>query len=167
MLTLIVARSRNGVIGRDNALPFRVPEDVRYFKSTTLGHPVVMGRRTFDSIGKPLPGRLNIVITRSPRWSHPGCERASSLAEAIGIAEGRQPGVEIFVIGGAQIYREALPIADRAIVTEVDAQVEGDTFFPDLPAAQWQAHPGERQRSSGGLDFSIVDYRRIAPAASP
>ncbi len=164
MLTLIVIRARNGVIGRDNRLPFRVPEDVRHFKDTTMGHAIVMGRRTFDSIGKPLPGRHNIVITRSSHWSHPGCERAGSLAEAIALPRAHAPHDEIFVIGGAAIYREALPIADRVIATEVDVEVPGDTCFPELDPHEWQPRSRVEHQSSSGLAFAIVDYRRMASA---
>lgn len=127
LLTLIVARARNGVIGRDNTLPWRLPEDLAHFKRTTMGAPIVMGRKTYESIGRPLPGRRNIVVTRSAKLALPGCEIAHSLEDAQRLCIGVE---QIFLIGGAQLYADALPSADRLIVTEIDADFEGDAHFP-------------------------------------
>jgi dihydrofolate reductase len=139
-LSLIVAVSRNGVIGLDNQLPWHLPEDLKYFKSVTMGKPIVMGRKTYDSIGRPLPGRTNIVITRDPSWHADGVMVAQSLESALdmGSKASAEAGVEeVMVIGGEQIYRMTLPAADRLYLTQVDADVEGDAFFPELDTAQW------------------------------
>lgn len=150
-VTLIVARARNGVIGRNGTIPWCLPEDMAHFKATTMGHPVIMGRRTFDSIGKPLPGRRNIVVTSNRGWSHAGCDRAGSLEEAVSLAgEHSHP----FVIGGAQLYAAAMPIADRVIITEVDLAPDGDAFFPDsFKKPEWVL----RSRKRLGLEPGIVD----------
>lgn len=164
-LTLIVARARNGVIGRDNALPWHLPEDLRHFKLTTSGHAILMGRRTFESIGRPLPGRRTIVVTRDPEWAHPGCERAGSLAEAIALAS--QPGAdraiatgEAFVIGGAQLYAEAVKIADRVLVTEVEIEPEGDVYFDRPGPPVWTLHASAAHRSASGLDYRFTEWVR-------
>ena len=139
-LSLIVAVSRNGVIGLNNQLPWHLPEDLKYFKSVTMGKPIVMGRKTYDSIGRPLPGRANIVITRDLAWSAPGVEVAQSLdaALALGKAACEAAGAEeIMVIGGEQIYRMCIENADRLYLTQVDAEVEGDAFFPDIDLDAW------------------------------
>lgn len=158
-VTLIVARARNGVIGRDNALPWRLPADLAHFKRITLGHPVIMGRKTWDSIGKPLPGRRNIVVTRNESWHAEGAEAVPSLDEALARCKG---DAEVFVIGGAALFADALPRADRVIVTEIDRDVEGDIHFPALDSNQWietsrEAHP------ASGIDawpFAFVHYAR-------
>ena len=143
-LALIVAMANNRTIGRNNELPWRLSEDMKYFKSVTMGKPIVMGRKTFDSIGKPLPGRLNIVITRNPEWQHSGVETASSLQQAVAIAEAADDQVyEVMVIGGEEIYRSAIELADRLYITRVQAQVEGDAFFPEYDEAGW--HEVSRQ----------------------
>ena len=140
-VALIVAVSQNNVIGRDNQLPWHLPEDLQYFKSITMGKPILMGRKTYDSIGRPLPGRTNIVITRDPNWTAEGVEVVNSLeaamtagAEACNAVEGD----EIMVIGGAQIYRDCLPMADKLYLTKVDADIQGDAFFPEIDSNQWQ-----------------------------
>ena len=162
--TLIVARARNAVIGRDNALPWRLPEDLKHFKATTLGHAIVMGRKTFESIGRALPGRRTIVVSRDARWQHEGCERAPSLPAAIELAHtpGTDPSIctdEVFVAGGADVFRQALALADRVVATEIDRDFDGDTFFPALDPARWQEVSRQTQVSTGGLAFAIVDYR--------
>lgn len=133
-ISLIAAVARNGVIGLDGGMPWHLPEELRHFKATTMGHPLVMGRRTFDSIGRPLPGRRTVVVTRDPSWQHAGVETAHSFAEAISLAG---PADEVYVAGGSQVYAEAIPFAHRLVLTEVDAEPEGDTWFPDWDREQW------------------------------
>lgn len=161
-ITLIVARARNGVIGSDNTLPWHLPEDLRHFKATTLGHTLVMGRKTFDSIGRPLPGRRTIVLSRDPRWSHPGCDRAESLAAAISLASSAS---DIFIAGGEQVYRSALQCATRAIVTDIDIDAQGDAHFPDLPPTLWQERSRTRHQADSGITYSIAHYARRDAAA--
>jgi len=168
-LTIVVARARNGIIGRDNALPWHLPEDLRHFKATTLGHALIMGRRTFESIGRPLPGRRTIVVTRNPDWQHDGCERAGSLAEAAALAAtpGADPAIasdEAFVVGGAQLYREALPLADRAIVTEIDIEPVGDARFDGLAPPDWLMIRCDEHRAENGLGYRIQHWARRSPA---
>jgi dihydrofolate reductase len=133
-ISLIAAVARNGVIGKDGRVPWHLPDELEHFKATTMGHPLVMGRRTFESIGRTLPGRRTIVVTRDPRWHHPGVESAHSFAEALSLAG---PADEVFVAGGAEVYAEALPFAHRLVLTEVDAEPEGDTWFPAWDRATW------------------------------
>lgn len=133
MLSIIVAAAANGVIGINNQLPWRLPEDLKYFKAVTLGKPIVMGRKTFDSIGRPLPGRRNVVITRQQDWQHEGVDVANSLEAAMTLLADHP---EVMVIGGEQIYQQALPLADRIYLTEVSAEVEGDAWF-EMPEIGW------------------------------
>lgn len=151
-VTLIAAVGRNGVIGADNDMPWHLPDDFAYFKRTTMGHPMVMGRKTFDSIGRVLPGRRTIVVTRQADWSHPDVETAHSLSEALSLAG---PAAEVFVCGGGQVYTEAMPWAHRLLITEVDQSPEGDVRFPDIDPAHW--HEVRRERRDG---FSWVTYDR-------
>ena len=123
------------MIGRDNDLPWRLPADRKHFRRTTLGKPVIMGRLTWESIGKPLDRRTNSVVTRDRHYSAPGCRVVHSFEEALATAE---PADEVMVVGGSQIYALALPLADRVYLTRVEAEVEGDSFFPDLPATEWR-----------------------------
>jgi dihydrofolate reductase len=154
-LSLIVAYAQNNVIGRDNTLPWKLPSDLAHFKRTTLGHPVIMGRKTWESLGRPLPGRRNIVISSNPHYAAPGAQCVTSLTRAI---EAIQDVEQAFVIGGAQIYQEALPLAQQVIATEVQAHIEGDAFFAPLDKKHWIeisriSHPPEN-----GLSFDIVQY---------
>ena len=134
-VTLIAALGRNRIIGRDGTMPWHLPEDLKHFKALTMGHPMVMGRKTFDSIGRPLPGRRSIVITRDREWRVPGVEVAHSFDEALDLAG---PADRVFVIGGGEVYAVALPFADHLELTEVDAEPEGDTWFPEWDPAQWR-----------------------------
>ncbi|WP_423192237.1 dihydrofolate reductase [Cupriavidus sp. H18C2] len=160
LLTLIVARARNGVIGRDNTLPWRLPEDLQHFKRTTLGAPIIMGRKTWDSIGRPLPGRRNIVVSRNRDLKLEGAEVAASLEDAQRLCVGVE---QVFLIGGAQLYAEALPSADRLIVTEIDADIEGDAFFPAVDRSRWIEVARETHHSAAnGFDYAFVTYERPA-----
>ena len=133
-ISLVVAMDRNGVIGRDNRLPWKLPDEMAHFKRVTLGKPVVMGRRTFESLAKPLPGRKNIVLTRQGDFAAPGCAVVHSLEDAWRAADGAQ---EACVIGGTMLFAETLPTADVLYLTEVQAEVEGDTWFPPFDRSQW------------------------------
>ncbi|MGE0332925.1 MAG: dihydrofolate reductase [Ramlibacter sp.] len=158
-LNLIWAQARNGVIGRDNTIPWRLPEDMAHFKQTTMGCPVIMGRKTWDSLPpkfRPLPGRLNIVVTRQAGWQAEGVLRAGSLTEARALCP---PEAPVWVIGGAQIYAQALPLATRAVVTEIDADFEGDAHAPALDAG-WRETARDPHVSAAGLPFAFVTYER-------
>ena len=160
-LELVAAVARNGVIGRGNALPWHLPEDLRYFKRLTLGQPILMGRRTWASIGRPLPGRQNLVLTRDAAFHAPGASLVHSLAEALAAA---RPAPALRVIGGAEIYRLSLPEAARLYLTEIDAEVEGDTFFPAWRTGDWQevareAHPADATHAFG---YAFVTLERRA-----
>ena len=160
-LALIVAVARNGIIGKDGALPWHVSEDLKHFKNTTKGHAVIMGRKTFESIGRPLPSRRNIVISRREGASFAGCEVASSLTGAIDLA--RTSDECAFIIGGASLYEEALPLATEIHLTTIDRDVEGDTHFPgDLSAfEEVETRPGTTQ----GVVFRLL-RRKTSPSPS-
>jgi len=164
--SLVVAMARNRVIGRDNQLPWRLPADLAYFKRVTMGHPIIMGRRTYESIGRPLPGRLNIVVSRNPQFSAPGCTVVPSLAEAWRAAGDAE---EVCVIGGTSIFAEALPAADRIHLTEVEAEVPGDTWFPEFDRGEWTEREVERHAPDErhAYPFRIVVLERRPPARDP
>jgi dihydrofolate reductase len=151
-LSLIVAVARNGVIGRDGTLPWRLPEDLAHFKRTTLGHPVIMGRRTWESIDRPLPGRRNIVVSRTPGFAPAGAEVASDLDAAVALCA---DSAEAFVIGGAQLYAAALPLAQRLIVTEIDADFDGDTFWPPIDSSLWRETAREHLAPTSSRPFAV------------
>ena len=154
ILTLVVAVAGNGVIGRDGALPWRIPEDMRHFRELTMGKPCIMGRKTWESLPKkPLPGRQNIVVTRDPGFGAEGAVAASSLDAAIAAA-GDVP--EICVIGGASLYREALPRAQRLCLTEVHRAFDGDTYMPQFDRRQWHETARENGVTPDGLAYSFV-----------
>ncbi len=159
-ICLIAALAANRVIGINNALPWHLPADLKRFKALTTGHPVVMGRKTHESIGKPLPGRHNLVITRNHDYSAPGCEIVHSLDAAIAACRGAQ---EIFVIGGAKVYRESLPRAHRLEFTEIRAEFEGDATFPEFSLGQWRETGREIHSDEAGIPFryDFVRYERI------
>ncbi|HEX7115327.1 MAG TPA: type 3 dihydrofolate reductase [Steroidobacter sp.] len=161
MLSLLVAAAENDVIGRQNDLPWRLPDDLKRFKALSLGKPVIMGRRTYESIGRPLPGRTNIVVSRRPDLAIEGCIVVDSLEAAIAVA-GEAP--EILVIGGAEVFREALPRASRIYLTRVHAHVEGDVHFPALEPDEWrevevQHHPADERHAHA---FSFILLERVA-----
>lgn len=167
---MIVAAAENGVIGRNNALPWHLPEDLRYFRRVTMGKPIIMGRKTYESIGRPLPGRSNIVITRNPDFSAAGVRVVASVEEALRVAEeitDGDAGDELVVIGGAEIYRSALPRAERLYVTEVHAEVEGDAQLPSIDWSLWHQLSRERHLAGGDnpYDYSFVVYERVAVQA--
>jgi len=157
LVTLVVAYAANRAIGRDNALPWHLPADFAHFKRTTMGHPIVMGRKTWETLGRPLPGRHNVVVTRNPDYQAPGATVAASLPQALA-ACGQV--VRICVIGGAQIYTQALPLADEIIATEVKTEVDGDAFFPSLPAGQWREVVRLPQPEENGYAYDFVTYAR-------
>lgn len=164
-LALIVAVAENGVIGRNNALPWHLPGDLQYFRRITMGKPIIMGRRTFDSIGKPLPGRANIVITRSDSFAAEGIQVVHSLDEACALAEDIaliDGAEEVVVMGGAAIYREALPRATRIYLTRVHAEVPGDVYLPDLDLSDWREVSRERVEAEAPnpYDYSFLVYER-------
>ena len=158
-ITLVVAMAKNGAIGVGGRMPWHLPADLGHFKKITWGKPIIMGRKTFQSIGKPLPGRQNIVVTRSQKFTAEGCDIAGGLKSAIEMAIGD----EVMVIGGGQLYGRALPLAQRLIITEVDCEPEADTWFPERDEKQWQevgrtAFPADDQNPHS---FSIVEYLRV------
>jgi dihydrofolate reductase len=156
-LTLIAALAQNRAIGRHNTLPWHLPEDLQHFKKTTLGHTVVMGRRTFDAIGRPLPGRHIVVLTRDPRWQHAGCTRADSLEQALALS----PAEDVFIAGGAQIYAAALARADRMLLTHIDTRVpDADAFFPEWSPTEWQLHEQSAHQSRTGLRYTLQAWHR-------
>lgn len=158
-LNLIYARAANGVIGKDNALPWHLPEDLAHFKRTTMGCPVIMGRKTWDSLPprfRPLPGRTNIVVTRDPAWQAEGAVTATSLVQARDACAG-QP--DAWVIGGAQIYSLALPLASKVVVTEIDKAFEGDAYAPEL-GQEWSATHRDAHTTADGMPFAFVTYER-------
>jgi dihydrofolate reductase len=161
-LHLIYARAANGVIGANNTLPWHLPEDLAHFKRHTLGCPVIMGRKTWDSLPpkfRPLPGRLNLVVTRQPDWQAQGAQAAASLQDALAHCS---DALDAWVIGGAQIYAQALALAHSVVVTEIDVQVQGDAFAPQL-GSEWREASREAHISAQGLPYSFVNYQRTTP----
>jgi dihydrofolate reductase len=160
MIALVVAVADNGVIGRDNQLIWHLPDDLKHFKNLTLNHPIIMGRRTFEAIGRPLPKRRNIVVTRQADWQAEGCEATFSVPDALETA--RTTDEDIFVIGGGEIYRQALPAADTVYLTEVHHDFEGDVVFPDLSPLEWREENRERHEpdEQHAYAFSFVTLRR-------
>lgn len=158
MITLVVAMDAQRGIGVDNKLPWHLPEDLAHFKRVTLGHPIIMGRKTFDSIGRPLPKRRNIVVTRNAQWAHEGVDAVTSLQEAVALV-GDEPAS---IIGGAQVFGEAMALADRMIVTEIAHTFTCDTFFPPIDKAVWRETARERHHSeANGFDYDFVTYERV------
>jgi dihydrofolate reductase len=162
MLSIIVAISENRAIGKDNQLLWRLSADLKYFKELTTNHVIIMGRKTFESIGKPLPNRVNIVISRDEKWQKEGVIIENSLQKAIETAQNIQPDDEIFIIGGGSIYEQALPLAQKIFLTEVKTKLEGDTYFPTLNPDEWQeisriSHPAD---SKNEYDYAFVELLR-------
>lgn len=167
-VALVVAAARNRVIGRNNQLPWHLPAELAHFKRITLGKPIIMGRNTFESIGRPLPGRTNIVVTRNPSWVADGVVTCHSLAAAVahGRDQARADGMaEVLVIGGAQLYREALSLAQKIYMTEVACEPEGDAWFPSLAPDDWlEVHrTHHRPDDKNSLEYAIVELLRREP----
>jgi len=162
-VNLIFARAANGVIGRDGTLPWHLPEDMAHFKHMTAGCPVIMGRKTWDSLPpkfRPLPGRTNLVITRQVFWKENGAQPTSSMRESLLFCEQMEPvPAEVWIIGGAQIYAQALPLAQRAVVTEIDQNFDGDAFAPHF-GPEWRETSHESSVSANGLHYSFVTMER-------
>ncbi len=158
-LSIIVAMARNRAIGINNTLPWRCPEDLKHFKALTMGHHMIMGRKTFDSIGKPLPGRTTVVVTRDRSLQIDGCMIAHSLQDAIRACANDD---QIFIVGGADIYAQSLPLADTLYITEIQQDVTGDAFFPAFDKREWQetARDVRSQEAPQPLEYHFVTYRR-------
>jgi dihydrofolate reductase len=154
---LVAAVAANGVIGAKGKLPWHLPEDLRHFKALTLGHPVIMGRKTWESLGRPLPGRENIVVTRAAGYDAPGASVAASLEGALAFCAGEPVA---FVIGGGELYAEALPLADGMVLTEIQRDYAGDARFPDYDRAAWRETQRKPQTGADGLRFDFVLYEK-------
>ncbi|MBI5786315.1 MAG: dihydrofolate reductase [Rhodocyclales bacterium] len=157
-LTLIAAVARNGVIGRDNQLPWKLTEDLKHFKALTMGHPMIMGRKTWESLPGKLPGRLHIVVTRNPAYVAEGATVVASLHAAVTSAGETD---EVFVIGGAELYAQAFEFADRLQLTELDADYEGDAHFPNWDRSQWRETARESHRTESDIGYAFVTYERV------
>ena len=163
MLSLIAALASNHAIGKDNELLWHLPEDMRHFRETTRGKPVIMGRKTWESLPesfRPLPGRHNIVVSRDPAYQASGATLAGSLADALRQAEAESTAEEVFVIGGATLYRQALPLANRLYLTEIEQDFDGDVFFPDVQPQDWDEISRQPSQGTSGPQFSFVVYQR-------
>ncbi|MDR2195820.1 MAG: dihydrofolate reductase [Gallionellaceae bacterium] len=159
-LALIVAMAQNRTIGINNTLPWHIPADLKHFKALTMGHTMIMGRKTFDSIGKPLPGRRTVVVTRNRELQIEGCTVVNSLQDALAACVGEE---EVFVVGGAELYAQALPLADTLYVTEVLQEVEGDAHFPAIDLSQWRETSREphSQTEPQAVKYHFVTYRHL------
>lgn len=156
-LTIIVATDARNGIGINNSLPWHLPEDLAHFKRLTSGHPIIMGRKTFDSIGRPLPNRRNIVISRNATWQNEGVERATSLQQALDMVAGT---AQAFIIGGGQVFEQAMGLVGKLVVTRIDRVYECDAFFPPLDAGAWQQVAREDHVSAAGLPYAFITYTR-------
>lgn len=163
-LSILVAMAQNRTIGVNNTLPWRCPEDLKRFKALTMGHHIIMGRKTYDSIGKPLPGRTTVVVTRNRGLRIEGCTVVHSLDEAIAACAA---DVEVFIVGGAELYAQALPHVDTLHITEIAQDVEGDAHFPAFARSEWQevSREAHHQDAPRPLDYAFVTYSRNPPAS--
>nr|WP_309100649.1 dihydrofolate reductase [Fredinandcohnia onubensis] len=161
MISLLVAMDKNQLIGKDNDLPWRLPADLAYFKRVTMGHPIIMGRKTYDSIGRPLPGRENIIVTRDTSYKAEGCKVIHSIEEIVKMNQ--QTDQELFVIGGAEIFKEILPHSDRLFITEINEEFEGDTYFPAFNKTEWKVISDEKgiKDEKNLYDYTFLVYERI------
>jgi dihydrofolate reductase len=163
IVALVAAVARGGVIGRDGGLPWRLPEDMAHFREVTMGHPVVMGRRTWESLPhrfRPLPGRRNVVLTRNAKWSAEGAERTGSLAAALELLADEE---RISIIGGGELFAAALPLVDELLLTEIDLDVDGDTYFPERDRDAFVEVSREARAAPDGIPYSFVTFRRTRP----
>lgn len=156
-IAIIAAMARDRVIGIRNALPWHLPEDLRHFKRLTMGHHIIMGRKTYESIGRPLPGRTTVIVTRDAGYRQAGCLTAASPEQAISLCAGDE---EVFFVGGAQMYSQVLPLADRLYLTEIDADYAGDAWFPAFDRNVWRETAREHHASAGGLNYAFVTLDR-------
>lgn len=158
-ISIISAMASNRAIGIRNTLPWQLPEDLKHFKSLTMGHHIVMGRKTYDSIGKPLPGRDTVIVTRNADFAVPGCLAVNSLEAALTVSHGE---AEVFFVGGAELYRQALSIAHRIYLTEIQRVFDGDAFFPEFDQSQWNETAREKHRTDGpnGFEYHFEIYDR-------
>ncbi len=157
LISIVAAMARNRVIGIDNRLPWHLPDDLKHFKALTLGHHIVMGRKTYESIGRPLPGRTTVIVSRDPAYRADGCLSAGSIDAAIALCQGDD---EVFFVGGANLYAQVLPRADRLYLTEIDGDYPGDAFFPRFAPADWRIAGRDRRTSPDGLAYAYVTYVR-------
>lgn len=157
-VSLIVAVANNHVIGVNNTLPWHLPEDLKRFRALTTGHHIIMGRKTYESLGRLLPGRTTVIVTRNKAYQVEGALIASSLEEAIALCKDDN---EAFVIGGAELYKDALKLADKLYLTEIALQVEGDAFFPEFKKSEWKETSREAHTSAQGLPFSYITFERV------
>jgi dihydrofolate reductase len=155
---LVAAVAANGIIGKNGKLPWHLPEDLQHFKRVTMGHPVIMGRRTWESLKAPLPGRENIVVTRQAGYEAPGAAVASSLEAALALCAGESVAC---VIGGEDLFRESLPLASRLVMTEIKQDFSGDTWFPEYDRSQWKEARREAHAAANGTRFDFVVYERV------
>ena len=156
-LSLIVAIGKNRVIGVNNSLPWHLPEDLKRFRAITTGHHIIMGRKTYDSLGRLLPGRTTVIVTRNQAYKVEGAIVVHSLKDAIAACGNDE---EVFLIGGAELYKDGLKLANKLYVTEINAEYEGDAFFPEFDLSEWIAGDTEAYTSSNGLGFSYITYQR-------
>ena len=159
-VSLVVAAAKNNVIGRDGELPWHLPDDLRHFKRLTTGKPIIMGRRTFESIGRPLPDRHNIVMTRDPDYAAAGCDVVTSVSDALKLADDDS---EVMVIGGGQVYLDFLHRADRIYMTRVQAEIDGDTYFPEIDPNEWQLvsseHHDADEKNAYAFEMMVFERR--------
>ena len=157
-ITLVAAMAANRAIGLDGQMPWHLPRELKHFKETTMGKPIVMGRKTWESIGRALPGRQNLVVTRNPDYIAPGCDVAGSLQDAVKMAAGE----EVMIIGGGQLYTEAMPMADRMVLTRVDCEPKADTWFPEWDGAQWAetASRDELPDDKNPFAYRVIELKR-------
>ena len=160
ILAIIAAMARNRVIGIRNTLPWHLPEDLKHFKALTMGHHIIMGRKTYESIGKPLPGRTTVIVTRDPSYQVTGCLTTGSIEGAIAACAGDP---ESFFVGGAELYAQALPRVDRMYLTEIQADYEGGAWFPEFDRKEWIEAVRDKRVSAAGLGYDFVTYQRRSP----
>lgn len=163
MISLLVAMDQNRVIGKDNQLPWHLPADLQYFKKVTMGHPIIMGRKTFDSIGRVLPGRENVIVTRNREYTNTECTILHSIEEVKDFADANEQ--EVFIIGGAEIFKDILAVADRLYITKIDAEFTGDTYFPIIDEKEWRqvsATPGiVDEKNKYAHEFIVLERVQI------